>query len=128
MSRTRCREMAAGLWLLVTVAACSSGPSGLDGDTTLEGTLRAGADLGEVKQHCAEGLYLVADDGAYLVNQTTMLLLRVAEGDEQPMYADRRYLNERVQVTAADPVARPECDALICGCETYVLVGAIRGL
>lgn len=95
-------------------------------EAAFRGILRAGADLGEVKRHCAQGLYLVAREGTYLDGQTTMLLLRVAGDDGPPMFEDRRYLNQSVVVTGRHPVDPVSCGALICGCEDYLLLGSIR--
>ena len=120
MSRT-----AVLLGLLVGVGSCQSVSSSVDDEVTFSGTLRAGSDLGEVKRHCEEGLYLVADEGTYLRDQATMLLLRV-EGDGRPLYADRARLNQRVEVIARDDVNRAFCDALVCACEDYLLVDSVR--
>lgn len=109
------------LWL----AACQPAPSAPAEQVTFSGTLVEGSELGEVKRHCADGLYLVADEGGYLTGQTTMLLLR-AGGEGEPMFTDRRYLNRRVVVTAAPDGRRPACDALMCGCEEYLLVTGMR--
>ena len=90
------------------------------------GTVMTGAQLGEVKNFCAEGLYLVADDG-YLVDQTQMLLLKVMDDvDESNMFSDQEYVGKKVEVTGKYPAQEVFCDALICACEDYILVDHIR--
>ena len=85
-----------------------------------------GAQLGEVKNFCAEGLYLVADD-EYLVDQTQMLLLKVTDGaDASSMLSDQQYVGKKVEVTGKYPAQEVFCDALICACEDYILVDQIQ--
>jgi hypothetical protein len=107
--------------LLLT--ACSSAT---EDQRTFKGTVMTGAQLGEVKSFCAEGLYLVADEG-YLVNQTQMLLLRVPSGtDESTMLADPQYIGKKVEVTGKYPAQEVFCEALTCACEDYILVKQIQ--
>ncbi len=121
--------------LLLGAAACSSGApqgappptaAGSDGGlVTLRGTIRAGAELGEIKAYCPEGLYLSAD-GGNLVNQTSLLLLRVPDESGQPrMLTDRQHLGQRVSVLGVYPAQEVFCEALICECEDYILVESI---
>jgi len=51
------RPMIAALCFLTV--SCQAGTSEAENGLVLRGTVRAGAQLGEVKRHCAEGLYLV---------------------------------------------------------------------
>jgi len=124
VSRMNAAPLILGLALL---AGCRAGPSDIDDSDVFTGTLRSGAELGEVKAHCANGLYLVADEGTYLADQTTMLLLRTL-GSDEPMYADSALLGRRIRVTAARGPDRPACDALVCGCEDFLLVGDVVAL
>ena len=104
-------------------AACASK---LTDQKTLTGTVRTGAELGEVKSFCAEGLYLVADDG-YLIDQTQMLLLKVMDDvDESNMLSDQQYVGKKVEVTGIYPAQEVFCEALTGTCEDYILVEQIQ--
>jgi hypothetical protein len=93
---------------------------------TFTGTVMTGAQLGEVKNYCAEGLYLVADEG-YLVGQTQMLLLRVPdEADGTRMLSDGQYIGRKVKVTGKYPAQEVFCEALMCACEDFILVEQIQ--
>nr|MDQ3007291.1 hypothetical protein [Chloroflexota bacterium] len=82
------------IFLLLTACADKS-----PDQKTFTGTVMTGAELGEVKNFCAEGLYLVADDG-YLIDQTQMLLLKVSDGaDASSMFSDQQYVGKKVEVT-----------------------------
>lgn len=108
---------------LVLLAACSNAA---ENQQTFTGTVMTGAQLGEVKNFCAEGLYLVADEG-YLINQTQMLLLRVPDGtDQSAMLSDSQYIGKKVEVTGKYPAQEAFCEALICNCEDYILVEKIQ--
>ena len=74
----------------------------------------------------AKVMYLVADEGTYLTHQTTMLLLRVRDDGEQPMYADRQFLNRKVEVAGRHLANQVYCEALICGCEEFMILESIR--
>jgi len=93
---------------------------------TFSGTVLTGAQLGEVKEHCAAGLYLVAEEGSFLVSQTPMLLLRVSKGDEHVMFSDQRYMGQEVRLRGLYPAQEVFCAALICACEDYILVESIE--
>jgi hypothetical protein len=118
--------------ILMGACSISSTPSTPDrtaqasSRVTFRGTVKTGAELGEVKQHCAEGLYLVAEEG-FLVNQTSMLLLRVPNGSDQPvMFSDLGYAGKSVEVVGKYPAQEAFCEALICECEDYILVERIE--
>ena len=82
--------------MLLFLTACASKSTNLK---TFTGTIMTGMQLGEVKNFCAEGLYLVADDG-YLIDQTQMLLLKVSDGaDSSSMFSDQQYVGKKVEVT-----------------------------
>jgi len=109
--------------MFLFLAACAGKPSD---QKTFTGTVMTGAQLGEVKNFCAEGLYLVADD-EYLVDQTQMLLLKVTNGaDASSMLSDQQYVGKKVEVTGKYPAQEVFCDALICACEDYILVDQIQ--
>ncbi len=112
--------MAVMLWFL---AACAGKP----GDQkTFTGTVMTGAQLGEVKNFCTEGLYLVADNG-YLIDQTQMLLLKVSDGaDSSSMLSEQQYVDKKVEVTGKYPTQDVFCEALTCACEDYILVEQIQ--
>lgn len=108
--------------MFLFLSACAGKPTD---QKTFMGTVRTGAELGEVKNFCAEGLYLVADDG-YLIDQTQMLLLKVSDGaDASSMFSDQQYVGEKVQVTGLYPAQEFFCEALTCACEDYILVDKI---
>src|SRR5262245_37160960 len=109
--------------ILLLLAGCSNRP---DNQKTFTGTVMTGAQLGEVKNYCAEGLYLVADEG-YLVNQTQMLLLKVADSTEgSSMLSDQQYIGKKVEVRGKYPAQEVFCEALMCACEDYILVDQIQ--
>src|SRR3989338_3885272 len=92
------------------------------GRVSFMGTVKTGAQLGEVKSFCSNGLYLVADEGAYLVNQTRMLQLRLPnQPDGTKMLSDQKYVGKKVAVVGKYPAQEDFCLALICGCEDYLL-------
>jgi len=93
---------------------------------TFRGTVRSGAELGEVKAYCPEGLYLVADESSPM-GQPKMVLLRVPdETDQAAMLSDRQYNGKKVVVVGEYPAQEVSCEALICGCEDYILVEQIE--
>lgn len=108
--------------MVFILAACASKSTD---QKTFVGTVMTGAQLGEVKNFCAEGLYLVADDG-YLIDQTQMLLLKVSDGgDAASMFSDQQYVGKKVEVTGLYPAQEGFCEALTCACEDYILVDQI---
>src|SRR5688572_31447389 len=119
--------MKAKLMILCTVAimyltACANKSAD---QKTFTGTVMTGAQLGEVKNFCAEGLYLVAEDG-YLIDQTQMLLLKVSDGaDASSMFSDQQYVGKKVEVTGKYPAQEVFCEALTCACEDHILVDQI---
>ena len=109
--------------MFLFLAACAGKSSD---QKTFTGTVMTGAQLGEVKNFCTEGLYLVADNG-YLIDQTQMLLLKVTDGaDASSMLSDQQYVGKKVEVTGKYPAQEVFCDALICACEDYILVDQIQ--
>jgi hypothetical protein len=113
----------AAIAMLLLPAACSNESAN---QKTFRGTVMTGEQLGEVKSFCAEGLYLVADEG-YLVDQTQMLLLRVSDGpDATKMLSDPQYVGRKVEVTGKYPAQEVFCEALICECEDYIFVEKIQ--
>ena len=108
--------------VLLFLAACAAKAAD---KKTFTGTVMTGAELGEVKNFCGEGLYLVADDG-YLVDQTQMLLLKVSDGaDASNMFSDQQYVGKKVEVTGKYPAQEVFCEALTCDCEDYILVDKV---
>jgi hypothetical protein len=105
-------------------AACPAKPSGdVSGDMQFTGTVVTGASQGEVKQHCANGLYLAQDPGLQMNARQTLLLLKGAEGQ---MLTDQQYVGQRVTITGTYPDENKlRCEALICGCEEYLIVETI---
>jgi hypothetical protein len=96
-----------------------------ENQVSFAGTIQAGKELGEIKQYCAEGLYLVADEG-FLIDQTSILLLRVPDSTGQPqMLSDPQYIGKHVNVIGRYPVQEIFCEALICQCDDYILVERI---
>ena len=114
----------ASVALLLLTVSCQSKQD--DQRVTFTGVIKTGAELGEVKQHCAEGLYLVAEEG-YLSGQTSMLLLRLPDDSGQDvMLADLQYIGKQVEVVGKYPAQEVFCEALICQCEDYILVERIE--
>jgi hypothetical protein len=96
------------------------------GKVSFAGTVKTGAQLGEIKSYCPNGLYLVAAEGTYLVNQTEMLLLQLSgQPDGTKMLSDPKYVGKKVEVVGKYPTQENFCEALICECEDYILVDTI---
>ena len=94
--------------------------------STFTGTVNTGSQL-EVKSYCPEGLYLVADEGTYLLDQTTMLHLRLSsEPDGTKMLSDQEYVGRKVEIVGKYPPQANLCEALTCECEDYILVEGIE--
>lgn len=113
------------LWMaaIFLLSACSKDS---DNQVTFTGTVMTGEQLGEAKNFCAEGYYLVAEEGT-LVDQTQMLLLRVSDGaDGTQMFSDRGYIGRTVEVSGTYPAQEFFCEALTCECEDYIKVDEIR--
>ncbi len=127
------------LGVVLLIAACSWSQELIPGSSStrrsivvaedqiaFSGVVRRGADLGEVKAYCSEGLYLVADEG-FLVDQTRILLLRVRSTSSQAaMLSDQQYIDKNVEVLGKYPAQQYFCEALICACEDYILVERIN--
>jgi hypothetical protein len=99
------------------------------GKDSFVGIVKTGAQLGEVKSHCSDGLYLVADEGKELIvnTGTKMLLLRLpGEPGESKMLSDQKYISKKVEVVGKYPAQEIFCEALICACEDYILVDHIN--
>lgn len=108
--------------MFLFLAACANKSAD---QKTFNGIIRTGAQLGEVKNFCAEGLYLVAEDG-YLIDQMQMLLLKVSDGaDASSMLSDQQYVGKKVEVTGKYPAQEVFCEALTCACEDHILVDQI---
>lgn len=87
------------------------------------GIVYTGASQGQVKKHCSTGLYLALDPGSKMNAQQTLLLLRDAKGE---MITDQSYVGKRVTITGTYPDENAmRCEALICGCEEYLLADTI---
>jgi len=98
-------------------------------NTSFIGTVKTGAQLGEVKSYCSNGLYLVADEDKDLIvdTGTRMLLLRLpGEPGESEMLSDQKYVGKRVEVVGKYPAQEAFCEALVCNCEDYILVDRIN--
>ena len=115
----------ASIAILVLLSACST-EAGASDQQTITGTIMTGAQIGKAKNYCAEGLYLVAEDG-YLINETQMLLLRIQDTEnETGMLSDEQYVGKKVEVTGKYPPRKGLCKALLCSCEDYILVDQIQ--
>jgi hypothetical protein len=111
--------------ILLSLPACSTEAQAGELQT-FTGTVMTGAQIGKAKDYCAEGLYLVAEDG-FLVNETQMLLLRIPDAEnETAMLADQQYVGNKVEVTGIYPAQVGLCRALLCACEDYILVSQIQ--
>lgn len=109
---------------LVVISGCSAKTND---QLIFKGTVMTGAQLGDVKSHCSEGLYLVANEGEYLIDQTAMLLLRIPNGANQTqMLSDQQYVGKKVEVVGIYPAREVSCEALTCDCEDFILVNQIQ--
>lgn len=98
--------------------------------STFYGTIKTGEQLGEVKNYCKDGYYLVADEGQYIADEMPMLLLLVSSTDlSQPnqMFSDPSLLNRKVEVSGKYPAKEAFCLALMCQCEPSILIQNIVG-
>lgn len=103
-------------------------PSNNTINKTMKGTVKSGAQL-ENKAYCSAGLYLVADEGTYLINQAKELQLRLPDSlNYSKMFTDQSYLDKKVTVVGRYPTQEGFCEALICECEDYILVESIEVL
>src|SRR5687768_8827872 len=119
------RIILASIAILVLLSGCSTEAKASD-QLILTGTVMTGAQIGKAKNYCAEGLYLVAEDG-YLVNEIQMLLLRIPDAEnETEMLSDEQYIGKKVEVTGKYPAQKNLCRALLCSCEDYILVDQIQ--
>ena len=91
------------------------------------GTVQTGKQITEKQVFCSDGLYLVADEGTYLADQTNILLLHLSnEADGTPVPIDTEYIGKRVEVIGNYPGQENYCEAMTCGCEPYILVDSIK--
>ncbi|GEM_PF-3055991 len=107
----------------------SVSPTKSVGKVSFVGIIKTGAQLGEVKSYCSNGMYLVSDEGKDLIidTGTKMLLLRLpGEPGESEMLSDQKYVGKRVEVAGKYPAQEIFCEALICACEDYILVDHIN--
>lgn len=103
-------------------APASAGGS-LDARTKFTGIVRTGVSQGEVKKHCANGLYLELDPGLQMNARQTLLLLKDSTG---AMITNSTYVGKRVTITGRYPAENAtRCEALICGCEEYLVAERI---
>lgn len=94
---------------------------------SFRGTVKTGAQLGEIKGYCPDGLYLVAEEGKFLVDQATILQLRLPnQPDGTKMLADQKYVGQKVKVAGQYPAQEVFCEALLCECDDYLLVENIN--
>ncbi len=93
------------------------------------GTLKTGADIGEEKSYCPQGFYLVADEGTYLIGQITMLQLRSSDNNDDSQTSSlRSYVGKKVRISGKYPAQEVFCEALICQCDDYILVGSVEAI
>ncbi|HJR79353.1 MAG TPA: hypothetical protein VJ821_04720 [Anaerolineales bacterium] len=119
------RMIFTSIFILFLLSACSKEAEAGD-QQTFTGTVMTGAQIGKAKNYCAEGLYLVAEEG-YLTDQTQMLLLRIPDPEnETTMLSDQQYVGKKVEVTGKYPAQEAFCRALLCACEDYILVYQIQ--
>ena len=92
---------------------------------TFHGVIKTGEQI--ERGYCAEGLYLTAEKGSYLVDQTTSLLLKIPnEGKGTKMFADQTYIGKTVEARGKYPAQEYFCEALMCDCEDYILVYSLK--
>lgn len=98
---------------------------------TFVGTIKLGSQFEAGRNLCPTGLFLVADEGSYLHNQTQFLLLKLPNITDvvnaQPtMLNDEKYINQRVQITGIYPTSENRCEAMTCQCADYILLNAFE--
>jgi len=94
-------------------------------DNSFIGTVKLGSEI-EGREYCPEGIYLVADKDKLLSGQTSELLLRETEGQGSKMVDDQTIIGKKVSVVGKHPTEGVFCEALVCGCDDYILVTSIK--
>lgn len=96
---------------------------GFGSTSTFRGVIKTGAQLGELKNYCAEGLYLVSQDDSFLANEQKILQLRLPDAESNTrMYTDNSFIDSQVEVVGKYPAQEIFCEALMCDCEDYILL------
>ena len=80
--------------------------------TALTGLVKKGSET-EGKEYCAEGIYLTDGSGV-------IMLTSKQSADDLNVF-----VGKNVELLGRYPTSEVRCEALICGCEDYVLVEKI---
>ena len=97
--------------------------TGKSDSSSFKGVIKTGEQLGDFKNYCPEGLYLVTDDGTYMADQVKFLQLRVPDVESNTkMFDDKSFIDQQVKVVGKYPAQEMFCQALMCDCDDYILI------
>ena len=87
------------------------------GTIAVQGIVKTGSQIN--MDHCREGFYLIDDTG--------LIQLRIKnEKGETKMLSDQKFLEKKVEIVGKFDTDQVFCEALICQCDYYILVEAIK--
>ena len=87
------------------------------GTIAVQGIVKTGSQIN--MDHCSEGFYLIDDTG--------LIQLRIKnEKGETKMLSDQKFLEKKVEIVGKFDTDQVFCEALICQCDYYILVEAIK--
>ena len=97
--------------------------------SSFKGVIKTGEQLGDVKNYCSEGLYLVTDDGSNMADQVKFLQLRVPDVESNTkMFDDKSFIDQQVKVVGKYPAQEMFCQALMCDCDDYILIDSEKSI
>jgi|GEM_PF-3128871 len=90
----------------------------------MKGILKQGSDFEAGRNMCAEGIFLVAEEGAYLTGEVSTLLIttRSNQDERNQMYQNSIFINQKVIVTGEYDKSAMRCKALSCECANDLLI------
>ena len=102
---------------------------GASNSSSFKGVIKTGEQLGDFKNYCPEGLYLVTDDGTYMADQVKFLQLRVPDVENNTkMFDDKSFIDQQVKVVGKYPAQEMFCQALMCDCDDYILIDSEKSI
>jgi len=97
--------------------------------SSFKGVIKTGEQLGDFKNYCSEGLYLVTDDGSNMADQVKFLQLRVPDVESNTkMFDDKSFIDQQVKVVGKYPAQEMFCQALMCDCDDYILIDSEKSI
>jgi hypothetical protein len=115
--------VATGIYFFNIIKKDKSNPS------SFKGVIKTGEQLGNFKNYCPEGLYLVTDDGSYMADQVKFLQLRVPDVESNTkMFDNKSFVDQQVEVVGKYPAQEMFCQALMCDCDDYILIDSEKSI